>query len=65
MSIKKQMILALYEQAINNLIIKKNLLGEALAHDMISYAEYEERKFLISCQIEDLRLACADLTACE
>lgn len=54
MSIKEQMLLALYEQAINNLIDKKHQLDEDFANGLINYAEYEERKWLISNEIDSL-----------
>ena len=54
--IKEQMLLAFYEQAINNLVDKKHQLDEAFANGIINYAEYEEHKWLISNELESLSL---------
>ena len=56
MSIKEKMLSALYEQAINNLIDKKNLLDKDFADGLINYAEYEEHKWLISNELNSLCL---------
>jgi len=53
-TIKNKMLLALYEQAINNLIDKKYQLDEDFANGLINYAEYEEHKWLISNEIDSL-----------
>jgi hypothetical protein len=58
MSIKEQMLLALYEQAINNLIDKKHQLDEAFTNGLINYAEYEERKWIISNEIDSIMHSC-------
>lgn len=50
-SIKDKMLIALYEQAINNLIEKKNQLDKDFINGLINYAEYEEHKWLISNEI--------------
>jgi hypothetical protein len=54
MSIKEQMLLALYEQAINNLVDKKHQLDEDFTNGVINYAEYEEHKWLISNELDSL-----------
>ena len=54
MNIKEQVLLAMYEQAINNLFAKKHQLDEDFANGLINYAEYEERKWLISNELESL-----------
>lgn len=54
-TIKEKMLIALYEQAINNLIEKKNQLDKAFNDGLITYAEYEEHKYLIFNQIESLK----------
>ena len=54
-TIKEKMLTAFYEQAVNNLIEKKNQLDKAFNDGLINYAEYEERKWLISNEIESLR----------
>jgi hypothetical protein len=54
MTIKEQMLLALYEQAINVLVDKKHQLDEDFNNGLINYAEYEEHKWLISCQLDSL-----------
>ena len=54
--IKEQMLLALYEQAINVLVDRKHQLDEAFANGVINYAEYEEHKWLISNELESLSL---------
>ena len=56
MSIKEQMLIALYEQAISNLIDKKYQLDKDFANGLINYAEYEEHKWLISNEIESLNV---------
>ena len=56
MNIKEQMLLALYEQAINNLVDKKHQLDEDFANGVINYAEYEEHKWLINNDLESLAL---------
>ena len=53
-SIKEQMLLALYEQAINNLVDRKHQLDEDFANGVINYAEYEEHKWLISNELDSL-----------
>ena len=53
-SIKDKMLLALYEQAINNLVDRKHQLDEDFNNGLINYAEYEERKFLISNELDSL-----------
>jgi len=53
-SIKDKMLLALYEQAINNLVDRKHQLDEDFTNGLINYAEYEERKFLISNELDSL-----------
>ena len=55
MSIKEQMLLAVYEQATNNLIDKKYQLDKEFANGLINYAEYEEHKWLINNKIESLK----------
>lgn len=54
MSIREQMIIAFQRQAISILIDKKYELDEAFEQGLINYAEYEERKWLISNEIESL-----------
>jgi len=54
--IKEQILLALYEQAINALVDKKHQLDENFTNGVINYAEYEEHKWLIWNDIESLRL---------
>jgi hypothetical protein len=54
--IRDLMLLAFYEQAINNLVDKKHQLDEAFANGVINYAEYEEHKWLISNELESLSL---------
>jgi hypothetical protein len=54
--IKEQMLLALYEQAINVLVDRKHQLDEDFANGVINYAEYEEHKWLISNDLESLAL---------
>ena len=54
-SIKDKMLIALYEQAINNLIEKKNQLDKDFINGLINYAEYEEYKWIISNEIESLK----------
>jgi len=54
-SIKDKMLIALYEQAINNLIEKKNQLDKDFINGLINYAEYEEHKWIISNEIESLK----------
>jgi hypothetical protein len=54
-SIKDKMLIALYEQAINNLIKKKNQLDKDFLNGLINYAEYEEHKWIISNEIESLK----------
>jgi len=54
-TIKEKMLIAIYEQAINNLIEKKNQLDKAFNDGLINYAEYEERKWIIYNEIESLR----------
>jgi hypothetical protein len=53
-SIKDKMLLAVYEQAINNLVDRKHQLDEDFTNGLINYAEYEERKFLISNELDSL-----------
>ena len=53
-SIRDKMLLAMYEQAINNLVDKKHQLDEDFANGLINYAEYEERKWLISNELDSL-----------
>lgn len=52
MSIKEQMLSALYEQATNNLIDKKYQLDKEFANGLINYAEYEEHKRLINNMLD-------------
>tara|TARA_R110000868_G_scaffold14285_8_gene66392 strand:+ start:10707 stop:10883 length:177 start_codon:yes stop_codon:yes gene_type:complete len=54
MTIKEQMISLMYEQAINILIDKKHLLDEAFHNGEINYAEYEEKKWIISNDLDSL-----------
>ncbi len=54
-NIKDKMLLALYEQAINNLIEKKNQLDKDFLNGLINYAEYEEHKWIINNEIESLK----------
>ena len=54
-TIKEKMLTAFYEQAVNNLIEKKNQLDKAFNDGLINYAEYEERKWIIYNEIESLR----------
>jgi hypothetical protein len=54
-SIKDKILRAIYEQAINNLIEKKNQLDKDFLNGLINYAEYEERKWLINNEIESLK----------
>jgi hypothetical protein len=56
MTIKEQMSLALYEQAINVLVDRKHQLDEDFNNGVINYAEYEEHKWLISNHLESLEL---------
>jgi hypothetical protein len=54
-TIKEKMLTAIYEQAINNLIEKKNQLDKDFLNGLINYAEYEEHKWIISNEIESLK----------
>ena len=54
MSIKEQMLLAMYESAINNLVEKKHQLDEDFANGDINYAEYEELKWRIENNLNTL-----------
>ena len=54
-TIKEKMLIAIYEQAINNLIEKKNQLDKDFFNGLINYAEYEEHKWIISNEIESLK----------
>lgn len=54
MNIRERMLLALYEQAINVLVDKKYSLDEAFTNGLITYAEYEEHKWLISNELNSL-----------
>jgi hypothetical protein len=54
-TIKEKMLTAFYEQAINNLIEKKNQLDKDFLNGLINYAEYEEHKWIISNEIESLK----------
>ena len=54
MSIRERMLLAMYEQAINVLVDRKHLLDEAFTNGEITYAEYEEHKWLISNELDSL-----------
>jgi hypothetical protein len=54
-TIKEKILIAFYEEAINNLIEKKNQLDKAFNDGLINYAEYEEHKWLIFNQIESLK----------
>jgi len=54
-NIKEKMLIALYEQAINNLIEKKNQLDKDFLNGLINYAEYEEHKWIINNEIESLK----------
>ena len=56
MTIREQMLLSLYEQAINTLVDRKHQLDEAFANGIINYAEYEEHKWLINNELESLAL---------
>ena len=53
-SIKNMILLAIIEQAINNLIDEKYKLDDDFANGLINYAEYEERKWIISNQLDAL-----------
>ena len=53
-NIKDKMLLAVIEQAINNLVDKKHQLDEDFANGLINYAEYEERKWTISNELDAL-----------
>jgi len=55
-TIKEKMLIAFYKQAINNLIEKKNQLDKTFNDGLITYAEYEEHKYVIFNQIESLKL---------
>jgi len=54
-TIKEKILIALYEQAINNLIEKKNQLDKDFLNGLINYAEYEEHKWIINNEIESLK----------
>lgn len=54
MNIREQILLAMYEQAINILIDKKHLLDKAFTDGEINYAEYEEHKWLINNELNSL-----------
>jgi hypothetical protein len=54
-TIKEKILIAFYEEAINNLIEKKNQLDKDFLNGLIYYAEYEEHKWLIFNQIESLK----------
>jgi len=54
-TIKEKMLTAFYEQAINNLIEKKNQLDKDFLDGLINYAEYEEHKWIINNEIESLK----------
>lgn len=54
-TIKEKMLTAFYEQAINNLIEKKNQLDKDFLNGLINYAEYEEHKWIINNEIESLK----------
>jgi hypothetical protein len=54
MTIKEQILSSIYEQAINVLVDRKHLLDDAFNDGVINYAEYEEHKWLISCQLDSL-----------
>ena len=54
-NIKEKILIALYEQAINNLIEKKNQLDKDFLNGLINYAEYEEHKWIINNEIESLK----------
>jgi hypothetical protein len=54
-TIKEKMLTAFYEQAINNLIEKKNQLDKDFLNGLINYAEYEEHKWIISNEIKNLK----------
>ena len=54
-TIKEKMLTAFYEQAITNLIEKKNQLDKDFLNGLINYAEYEEHKWIISNEIESLK----------
>ena len=54
-TIKEKMLIAFYEQAINNLIEKKKQLDKDFDNGLINYAEYEERKWIIYNEIESLK----------
>jgi hypothetical protein len=56
MTIKEQMLLAFYEQAINTLVDRKHQLDEDFANGVINYAEYEEHKWLINNDLESLSM---------
>jgi hypothetical protein len=55
-SIRDKVLLAIKEQAINNLVDKKYQLDEDFANGLINYAEYEEHKWLINNELESLSL---------
>jgi hypothetical protein len=54
MSIREQILSAIKGEAINNLIDKKTQLDEDFNNGLINYAEYEERKWIISNDIDSL-----------
>lgn len=56
MTIKEQILLSIYEQAINLLVDRKYQLDEAFNDGVINYAEYEEHKWIISCQLDSLSI---------
>lgn len=56
MTIREQILLSLYEQAINVLVDRKHQLDDDFAHGLINYAEYEEHKWLINNELESLAL---------
>jgi hypothetical protein len=55
-SIRDKVLLAIKEQAINNLVDKKYQLDKDFANGLINYAEYEEHKWLINNELESLSL---------
>jgi hypothetical protein len=54
MTLEEQIMSIIYEQTINILVDKKHLLDEAFNNGEINYAEYEEKKWLISNDLDSL-----------
>jgi hypothetical protein len=53
-SIRERVIQAIKECAIENLVDRKYQLDEDFTNGLISYAEYEEHKWLISNELDSL-----------